>query len=134
VAEDALVTRDLNGTKDTYVHEVGQSSTVPDVANYYLRPLRIDFGQVAVSASQTRGFALVNAGNVALPITSLELAGPNRFQFALKSYCKSPLPGGERCWIAVTFKPTSVGYKQAQLHVVAGGIERYRALTGTAVP
>ena len=75
---------------------------------------------------------LINSGsNTSLPIAVVELTGPNRYQFAVKSYCKSPLALGYRCWIAVTFNPTSVGYKQAQLHVVAGGIDRYRALTGT---
>ena len=136
--EIALVSGDRNGSTssfddvDTYVHEVGQSSTVPLVYIYQLRPPRIDFGTVPVSSSSSKGFMLINSGsNASLPIAVVELTGPNRYQFAVKSYCKSPLALGYRCWIAVTFNPTSVGYKQAQLHVVAGGIDRYRALTGT---
>ena len=140
--EVALVSSDRNGSGyysfdgvDTYVHEVGQSSDVPAVYIYQLRPSEVDFGKVRVLASNSKGFTLTNSGsNGALPITLVELTGPQRQQFVLKSYCKSPLALGYRCWIAVTFKPSSVGYKQAQLHVVAGGVDRYRAVTGTGVP
>lgn len=131
--DDALVVQDLNASLDTYVHETGQSSTLPLVYNYYLRPLRIDFGAVRVSSSLTKGFQLVNAGTTPLPVTLVELDGPNRPQFELMNYCKSPLPAGGRCWISVTFRPTTVGIKEVRLHVIAGGIERYRAVTGTGV-
>lgn len=139
--EVALVSSDRNGSGyysfdgvDTYVHEVGRSSDVPPVYIYQLRPSRMDFGNVRLSSSNSKGFMLTNSGsNGPLPITLVELTGPQRQQFVLKSSCKSPLDLGYRCWIAVTFRPSSFGYKQAQLHVVAGGVHRYRTLTGTGV-
>jgi hypothetical protein len=138
--EIAMVTSDRNGSYvtyddvDTYVHEVGKSSTVPLVYIYQLRPSRIDFGAVRLASSNSKGFLLVNSGsNTALPITTVELVGSNPHQFTVKNTCSSPLAVGYRCWIAVAFNPTSLGYKQAQLHVVAGGIHRYRIVTGTGV-
>ena len=66
-------------------------------------------------------------------IPTLEVLGLHRSQFAVTNYCGSTVAVGQRCWISVTFKPTSVGYRQANLHVVAGGIERHRALRGTGI-
>jgi hypothetical protein len=57
----------------------------------------------------------------------------DRSQYVLRSFCGSTLAVGAHCWISVAFQPTSVGYKQANLHVVAGGIDRHRALRGTGV-
>lgn len=139
--EVALVSSDRNGSGyysfdgvDTYVHEVGRSSDVPPVYIFQLRPSRVDFGEVRVASSNSKGFMLTNSGsNGPLPITLVELTGPDRLQFAVKNYCKSPLDLGYRCWVAVTFRPSGIGYKQAQLHVVAGGVDRYRTLTGTGV-
>jgi Tol biopolymer transport system component len=132
-SESALVPNDLNGTYDTYVHETGKSTAILDVYDFYLRPLAIDFGEVPLGTTTTKGFTLVNSGSTTLPITTIELLGPDRTEYVLKSYCGWSLEVGSRCWISVAFKPTSIGDKKANLHVIAGGIERHRALRGTGV-
>jgi Tol biopolymer transport system component len=129
---ESLVPADLNMSYDVYVHEVGRSSTLP-VHSYNLRPQRIDFGEVRVSYSLRRGFQLVNTGPDTLPLTTVEITGPNRTQFSLRNYCPAALAPTGRCWIAVSFEPTSIGEKRARLHVVAGGIERNRLVKGIAL-
>ena len=129
-----IASNDFNLTHDTYVHQAGASSVDPSAYEMYLRPLTIEYGEVKLGTALNKGFSLKNAGSVPLPITTMELLGPDRSQYALKSYCGATLAVGSRCWISVAFRPTSLGYKQANLHVVAGGIDRHRALRGTAVP
>jgi Tol biopolymer transport system component len=126
-----LVPNDRNTDTDVYLHEA--SSSAPDALDYYLRPFKMDYGQVGVGTALKKGFTLSNVGSVPLPITTLEVLGLHRSQFAVTNYCGSTVAVGQRCWISVTFKPTSVGYRQANLHVVAGGIERHRALRGTGI-
>jgi Tol biopolymer transport system component len=129
-----FVTNDTNADQDAYLHEIGQSSSsLPGAPSLYLRPLSIEYGQVALGTALKKGFTLTNAGTGALPITTIELLGVDRSQYVLRSYCGSSLAVGAHCWISVAFQPTSVGYKQANLHVVAGGIERHRALRGTGI-
>ena len=130
----ALLPLDTNSSMDIYVHETGGSPVEPGAFDYHLRPRALDFGEVKVGAELRKGFTLANAGTVSLPITTVALAGVDRSQYVLRSYCGSQLEIGGRCWIAVTFKPTAVGVEEARLRVVAGGITRNRALRGTAVP
>ena len=131
---DPLLPADANADTDTFVHETGEWSHVPGVYDYFLRPRALDFGDVAVTAELKKGFTLSNSGSVPLPITVVEVLGVDRSQFALRSFCGSMVQAGKWCWIAVTFRPMAAGYKQASLHVVAGGIERHRSLRGTGVP
>jgi Tol biopolymer transport system component len=129
----ALVPIDRNSDSDVYLHEVNAASP-PQTFQYHLQPLALDYGSVKVGATQRKGFTLSNVGEAALPISVIEVLGPNRSQFQMKSYCGASLAAGQPCWISVTFAPTSAGAKQANLHVVAGGIQRYRALRGTGTP
>jgi hypothetical protein len=105
----------------------------PSTHDFYLRPSVLEYGAVQVGSSLKNGFTLTNSGTAPLVITTIELLGLDMAQYALKSYCGSVVEVDRRCWITVTFKPVSIGYKQANLHVVAGGIDRHRALRGTAV-
>jgi hypothetical protein len=66
-------------------------------------------------------------------VTTVEILGNDRVQFRWLSYCPSALPPARQCWIEVTFEPTGIGVKRARLHVVAGGIERNRSLSGVGV-
>ena len=104
----------------------------PATNDYYLRPSILEFGVISLGSSLNRGFTLTNSGSAPLVITTLELLGRDRGQYSMKSYCGSVVEVDSRCWITVSFKPISIGYKRATLHVVAGGLERWRALRGTA--
>ena len=127
-----LVANDSNGQLDIFIHEL-EGAPVPDVISYYLRPFLIEYGQLQLGTSIKKGFTLKNTGSTPLSINTVELLGVDRSQYVLRSFCVSPLAAGSRCWISVAFRPTSTGYKKANLHVVAGGIDRHRALRGTGV-
>jgi Tol biopolymer transport system component len=116
-------------TGDIYVYDRG----VDGGYKLYLRPLAINYGEVKVGSVLKKGFTLTNAGNVPLPVTKIELRGVDRSQYTLKSGCGPEIEVGRWCWIAVTFAPTSIGEKRAKLHVAAGGLDRYRGLTGIGV-
>ena len=105
----------------------------PATHDFYLRPFVLEYGAVRVGSSLKKGFTLTNSGMAPLVITTLELLGRDRAQYAFKSWCGPVVEVDGRCWIAVNFKPMSVGYKKATLHVVAGGVDRRRALRGSAV-
>ena len=127
-----LVANDSNGQLDVFIHEL-EGAPVPDVFSYYLRPFSIEYGQLQLGTSIKKGFTLKNTGSTPLSINTVELLGVDRSQYVLRSFCVSPLAAGSRCWISVAFQPTSTGYKKANLHVVAGGIDRHRALRGTGM-
>jgi len=129
---ERLVDGDRNDSPDIYVHETGRSTVYPDPVTYRfnLRPTSLSFGEVALGSSSKKGFTLVNTGAVPLPITAVEIVGRNRTAYTLRSFCGAVVTAGSRCWIAVTFRPTVTGLATASLHVQAGGIDRYRALSG----
>ena len=129
----AITPNDRNLAPDIYVHERGADSAVWQIYEMYLRPLQVYFGGVAIGQTITKGFTLRNPGPTPLPFRMIELTGVDRSQYVLKSYCGTVVQPGEHCWIAVTFKPTSLGWKKAALHVIGGTVERYRALRGTGV-
>jgi Tol biopolymer transport system component len=115
------------------IYVLDRGGDAPPIYEMYLRPRAIDYGPVQVGSALKKGFTLSNAGSAPLPVTTVELRGQDRAQFRLRSYCGQVVPVGERCWISVEFAPTTAGDKRASLHVVAGGIERYRALRGGGV-
>lgn len=130
LSTERLVDADRNDSPDVYVHETGRSTAYPPTYRYNLRPASLSFGQVSAGSSARKGFTLVNTGEAPLPVATVELTGPNKTAFAVRSFCGASVAVGGHCWIAVTFKPAATGLAAASLHVEAGGIDRYRALTG----
>jgi hypothetical protein len=85
----------------------------------------------ATSAAQT--FTLTNAGNAALPISSVSIAGANAASFVIgTNTCTASLAAGASCTIAVTFAPSAAGSDSATLTVVDSVGTQTSALTGTA--
>jgi Tol biopolymer transport system component len=128
-----LVVNDGNRTVDVYVHETGGPSAGPETTSYKLRPNALEFGEVAVGSGRKIGFNLLNTSNVPLPVTAVQMLGADARDFVVENGCRSPVPVSAECRIGVTFRPQSTGTKQAYLRVVAGGIARNRAVTGTGL-
>ena len=63
----------------------------------------------------------MNTGGGALPITSIAITGTNPWQFAQTNNCGSTVPVASSCVITVTFTPTKLGLKTANLKIAAGG-------------
>ena len=110
----------------------GAAPAAPQAA---LTPATTNFGNVTTgttSASQT--FALANAGNAALAISSVSLGGANASVFAIASNtCGTSLAASSSCTISITFTPTAVGSATATLSVAdnASGSPQTSSLTGT---
>lgn len=108
---------DNAGTQTSALSGGGLALTAPQ-AN--LSPASASFGSVNVgSASTAQTFTLKNAGNAALPITSVSIGGANASLFSIGSNtCSSSLAAGGSCTIGVSFKPTAAGDAAAVLSVV----------------
>ena len=99
-------------------------------------PAGLAFGDQAVNVQSAPLVATVtNTGSVALPITGISRTGTNANQFAQTNDCGNVVPVSASCTINVTFTPTSVGAKVADLNVKAGGGAGTKSttLTGTGI-
>jgi len=77
----------------------------------------LDFGgQMANAASAPRSITLTNNGTVALPLTSITVAGG---QFSQTNNCGTSVAAGSTCAISVVFKTGTTGLKTATLTVNA---------------
>ncbi len=128
-----LVSKDTNDRIDVYVDELG--GTGPGTLAFTLKPSALAFGMQPLFERTARlSFWLRNTGTAVLPIMSIRLYGLDKSQFRFASFCGTSLRVGASCKISVTFRPTSLGPKSAELWVVAGpNALRKRGLTGTGV-
>ena len=116
--------------------QAGQNVFIRELPSFAftLKPSALAFGDQVVLTSRTRSFWLHNTGSTSLPITSITVRGMDRAMFTRTHSCGAAVAIGSTCRISVTFRPTSLGPKSAQLRIVAeGDTVRNRALTGTGV-
>jgi Abnormal spindle-like microcephaly-assoc'd, ASPM-SPD-2-Hydin len=107
------------------------------LATYTVSPTSLAFGSETTNvASAPMLITVTNIGNVALPLTSITLAGTNSGQFSQTHTCGTSVAVGATCTISVVFKPKSTGAMTATLNVNAGGGAGTQtvALSGTGVP
>jgi len=79
-------------------------------------------------------FRLYDGGTAAVNVLSIAIRGTDRAQFQLVNHCGSEIVAGTSCEVAVTFKPTSAGFKVARLRVeLVGGTVLWRKVSGTGV-
>jgi hypothetical protein len=96
----------------------------------------IPFSAVIVGATGPETLVnLTNTGTVAVPLSSVALAGTNANQFVLRNACGSSIAVGVTCTVGVSFKPTSTGNKTASLTITGGtgAVTTTVALTGTGI-
>jgi hypothetical protein len=121
---------DAVGTQGSTLTGSGTAAAAPQAA---LSPSTADFGTVTLgTTSAPMTFTLANAGNAALGISSVALAGTNATSFSVASNsCGSSLAAGASCTITVSFAPSLVGSEVAQLSVVDSVGTQRAALSGT---
>ncbi len=80
-------------------------------------PTNLNFPATAVAAtSAPLSVTLTNNGPVALPISSINVAGTNPSDFSIASNtCGTSLPGSGTCTLSVTFTPTATGRRTATI-------------------
>ena len=124
-----LVSNDSGTSFDVFLRDRAEPA-----AQFTLKPRLLDFGEQMVGTSTAQNFWLRNKGLAPLPLSSMELRGPNRALYSVRSKCGAVVDPGSGCAITVTFSPTSIGKKYATLKLIAGeSTVRTRELVGTAV-
>jgi probable HAF family extracellular repeat protein len=85
------------------------------------------------SGAQT--VTLTNSGTVPLTLTSITVKGGQSDDFILAKTCGASLAVNSSCILSVTFKPVSVGAKQAMISIMdnVSGSPQSVALSGTGV-
>ena len=106
------------------------------MATFSIAPDSLSFGSVlrgVTSAAKT--VTVTNTATVALPMTSVALAGTSPGQFSQTNNCPAQVAVGGKCTVSVKFKPTSTGSKSATLVVTPGGgaAAKSVALYGTGI-
>jgi Tol biopolymer transport system component len=124
-----LVSNDFNNDGDVYVHE-----RVTGTEALTIQPWAMAFGQIEVGQSQSDVFRLNNSGTVSFNILRMGIRGTDRTQFLPTNHCGTEIVAGTSCEVVITFKPTSVGFKEARLRVeLASGTVIWRNISGTGV-
>jgi hypothetical protein len=103
----------LGGKSSAYIHEVGGRK----VWAVTVSPDSAGFGNQTINTVRTQTFQIANVGTVPVPITLVALKGVNPAQFALANGCPSTLGAGAACSVDVSFRPTTIGAKSAELRV-----------------
>jgi hypothetical protein len=101
-----------------------------------LYPGTLTYGQQVVgTSSQPQTANLYNAGSTPLNLTSIQIGGTDSNDFTQTNNCPTSVPVGGGCQIQVTFTPTVVGNRQAELVVAYKGPPSPQsvALTGQGV-
>jgi hypothetical protein len=101
-----------------------------------LYPGTLTYGQQLVgTSSQPQTANLYNAGSTPLNLTSIKIGGTDPNDFTQTNNCPSSVPVGGGCQIQVTFTPTAVGNRQADLVIAYKGLTSPQsvALTGQGV-
>lgn len=99
-----------------------------------LTPSSLTFGSQAVGkTSSPQAITFTNTGSSALTITSISITGASASEFGQTNNCGASLAVGASCKINVTFTPTVVGTRSAEVSVAdnAVGSPQTVALTGT---
>jgi Abnormal spindle-like microcephaly-assoc'd, ASPM-SPD-2-Hydin len=90
-----------------------------------IAPSAGDFGtQASGGAGSERSFTVVDAGDGALPIAAVSIAGPDAEQFRVvgEDCTSAPLVPAGACTVRVRFAPGAAGAFAASLRIVAGGV------------
>lgn len=99
-----------------------------------LDPASLDFGTVVVGQKSSPQYStLTNVGKTKLHITGITLTGSDPQDFSEMDDCPKYLGGGKFCTITVTFQPTQVGPRAADVSVSddGGGSPQQVSLSGT---
>jgi hypothetical protein len=89
--------------------------------------------QVVGTQSSAKVVTLTNVGTSTLTISSISLTGANAGDFTQTHTCGSTLGAGASCTISVTFHPSAIGTRNAEISISdnGGGSPQLVPLSGT---
>ena len=112
---------------------VALSGTALGSPRIAVEPVPLDFGSVALGASDQRSVAVQNTGSAVLDVSAVESSGP---EFVVDSAVSFQVDPGASMAVQITFTPTEPGSREATLTIRSNDIERTAVtvpLVGTAV-
>jgi hypothetical protein len=83
-----------------------------------LNPNGLVFQSLNVGATSLPQTVTLTTGDSAVPISSITVGGPNPGDFTETTTCGASVPSGSTCSFSVTFAPTAVGLRKANLNIV----------------
>lgn len=99
-----------------------------------LSPTTLSFSNQADSTTRAaQTVTLLNAGNTALNVTNVTIAGANSSDFTQANNCGATVATNASCTLSVTFKPTATGSRSGTLTITdnASPATQTVSLTGT---
>lgn len=108
---------------DRGAHEIAQVGASPSQLNFGNQPIHTTSAAQLVTVS--------NPTAAALAVGPLSLTGANAVEYAYLSACPASLPAGQSCTIGVSFTPSLLGVRTANLAITTGAGPFTVALTGT---
>jgi hypothetical protein len=116
---------------------LGTGAPPPPAPAVNLNPGSLTFASQGVgTTSAAQSVTVTNAGNAALSISSIAVAGTNTSDFARTTNCPmspTPLAAGASCGISVTFTPGAAGTRTGSITITdnAAGSPQAIGLSGT---
>jgi hypothetical protein len=83
-----------------------------------LNPNGLVFQSLNVGATSLPQTVTLTTGDSTVPISAITLGGPNPGDFTETTTCGTSVPSGSTCSFSVTFAPTAVGLRKANLNIV----------------
>jgi hypothetical protein len=83
-----------------------------------LNPNGLVFQSLNVGATSQPQTVTLTTGDSAVAISSISMGGANPGDFAQSTTCGASVPSGTQCTFSVTFAPTAVGLRKANLNIV----------------
>src|SRR6266850_2575872 len=130
----AVTSNALSSPNNTTLSGTGVTPPAPSVS---LNPISMMFGSIGLgNGSAPQVVTLTNSGTASLGITSITLTGANPGDYSIViSTCGTSLSPGLNCTVSVTFVPTAVGTRSANLTFTtnSAGSPDNVGLTGTGL-
>jgi dienelactone hydrolase len=130
----ASATVTLTATSITDASKTATATITLTVGIVKLVPAGLNFHTVRVGAiSNPQTATLTNAGGTTLNITGIDITGTNPGDFLQTQTCTPSVGMGSSCGITVTFKPTAVGSRSADVSISddSAGSPQHVSLSGS---
>jgi dienelactone hydrolase len=114
----ASATVTLTATSNTDATKTASATITLAVGTVKLVPASLNFGTVRVGlTSNPQTTTLTNAGGTTLSVTGITITGTDPGDFSPAQTCITSVGAGSSCGITVTFKPTAVGSRSADVSI-----------------
>lgn len=119
VSGNLIIDHNAGNLPSPYVIPLSAIVSLTGVADVTTTSLTLDGAPVGVQ--KEKSFSVLNTGQGALAINSIQLEGAQAADFVLVTSCQAALAGFSQCDVTVKGTPSAVGLRQAKVQVVTSG-------------